>query len=208
MTRARRAASGRAGAPTRVSVSRRQGEKIGRDLTEDDVEPATWFMASLAASFSALDLAQAIAASGGTHVSWRRGGPTAGTCSSRPRSVDRHRSSARSNFDPADPIGSQQPVAALVPFTTHFNVSGQPAISLPMHENADGLPIGVQLVAAYGREDVLLRVASQLEAAHPWADRVPALSRANGRRHATTSDRRWRRRLRRPEASAIDRRAR
>ena len=63
-----------------------------------------------------------------------------------------------------------------VPFTPAFNMSGQPAISLPLHWNADGLPIGVQLVAAYGREDVLIRVAAQLEAAHPWADRHPPTS--------------------------------
>ena len=43
-----------------------------------------------------------------------------------------------------------------------FNVTGQPAISLPLARDASGLPIGVQLVARYGREDVLLRVASQL----------------------------------------------
>ena len=48
------------------------------------------------------------------------------------------------------------------PFTAVFNVTGQPAISLPLARDASGLPIGVQLVARYGREDVLLRVASQL----------------------------------------------
>jgi len=60
-----------------------------------------------------------------------------------------------------------------VVYTPPFNMSGQPAISLPLHRNADGLPIGVQLVAAYGREDLLIRAASQLESAHPWRDHHP-----------------------------------
>jgi amidase len=63
--------------------------------------------------------------------------------------------------------------AEFIAFTPPFNASGQPAINLPLHWNDDGLPIGVQLVATYGREDLLLAVASQLEAAHPWADRRP-----------------------------------
>jgi len=61
------------------------------------------------------------------------------------------------------------------PFCTPFNISGQPAISLPLHWNREGLPIGVQLVAAYGREDVLLRVAAQLEQAFPWKDKRPPI---------------------------------
>ena len=56
-------------------------------------------------------------------------------------------------------------------FTAAFNATGQPAISLPLHWSEDGLPIGVQLVAPLGREDLLLRVAAQLEQAQPWADR-------------------------------------
>jgi len=55
--------------------------------------------------------------------------------------------------------------ADFVSFTPPFNTSGQPAISVPLHVSDDGLPVGVQLVAAYGREDLLISVASQLEAA-------------------------------------------
>ncbi|PRY40620.1 amidase [Umezawaea tangerina] len=64
-------------------------------------------------------------------------------------------------------------VFAYGPFTLVFNISGQPALSLPLGHSANGLPIGVQLVAPTGREDLLFRVARQLEDALPWRDRVP-----------------------------------
>jgi amidase len=62
------------------------------------------------------------------------------------------------------------------PYTATFNVTGQPAISLPLFQGDDGLPLGVQLVGAPAREDVLLSLSAQLEAARPWADRLPALA--------------------------------
>jgi amidase len=79
------------------------------------------------------------------------------------------------SFDspPDNPLHGLFRAASLVPFTPPFNVSGQPALSLPLSWNAQGLPIGVQLVAPYGREDMLLQVAAQLEQALPWADRRP-----------------------------------
>ncbi len=60
-------------------------------------------------------------------------------------------------------------------FTAPFNITGQPAMSVPLHVTASGLPIGVQLVGAPFREDVLFRIAAQLEAAQPWIDRVPGV---------------------------------
>jgi amidase len=88
--------------------------------------------------------------------------------------------------EPPPPLGSfddsgEDPIAALMrgvqtaAFTALFNVTGQPAISLPLHWTEDGLPIGVQLVAPFGAEDALLRVAAQLEEARPWAARIPAV---------------------------------
>jgi amidase len=77
------------------------------------------------------------------------------------------------DFDSDDPDGSHDRIYAATQYSLAFNVTGQPAISLPLHWSADGLPIGVQLVAAYGREDLLIRVAAQLEQAVPWIDRRP-----------------------------------
>lgn len=63
------------------------------------------------------------------------------------------------------------------PFTVVFNLTGQPALSLPLGQSASGLPIGVQFVAPYGREDILIRVAAVLEQALPWRDRTPTAIR-------------------------------
>jgi amidase len=76
-------------------------------------------------------------------------------------------------FTAAGPEQEGPRIASFIPYTAQFNMTGQPAISLPLHWTPDGLPVGVQLAAAYGREDILIRVASQLEQAAPWSDRRP-----------------------------------
>lgn len=89
---------------------------------------------------------------------------------------------------PAPELGrlspAQQPASALewtrhmfgpAPFTATFNTTGHPAISLPLAQTAQGLPVGVQLVAGHGGEDLLIGVAAHLELVMPWAGRRPAL---------------------------------
>jgi amidase len=76
---------------------------------------------------------------------------------------------------PDNPLEGLAMSTTVVLYTAPFNITGQPAISLPLHWSEGGLPVGVQLVAAYGREDLLFQVAAQLEAAAPWADRTPPI---------------------------------
>ncbi len=75
----------------------------------------------------------------------------------------------------ADPTLPMMRAGLICPFTPMFNVSGQPAISLPMHWSAAGLPIGVQLVGKPWGEAELLRVSAQLEQAAPWINRRPVV---------------------------------
>lgn len=148
----------------------------GRELTADDVDAANWAQAEFAKDLTAVDLAKANAAVLGfrrsVHQWWADGWdllltPTLGLPPVKIGEIDPK---------PGDPMAGMKKAAEFVPFTPAFNTSGQPAISLPLHWNAEGLPIGVQLVAAYGREDLLIQVASQLEAASPWVDRRPPLA--------------------------------
>jgi len=145
----------------------------GQPITADDVEPLTWALAEIGRSRNSGEYLAAV----GQHQVLSR--IIAGI--------------HESGFDllltptlgePPPPLGSfddsgPDPMAAFERaflsgcFTAAFNATGQPAISLPLRWSEDGLPIGVQLVAPLGREDLLLRVTSQLEQAVPWGDRIP-----------------------------------
>jgi amidase len=74
------------------------------------------------------------------------------------------------------PIQMLMNSADWVPFTPVFNVTGQPGISLPLHQSRDGLPVGVQLVGPPAGEEMLISLAAQLGRARPWADRRPPVS--------------------------------
>ncbi len=74
--------------------------------------------------------------------------------------------------EPLRAFGRALPFAA---YTAPFNITGQPAVSLPTAWTDDGLPVGVQLVAAPFREDLLVRLSAQVEAARPWAERRPPI---------------------------------
>ena len=159
---------------TQMGLSRRRfSDLLGRPLEDHELEPLNRVQAEFAKHFTAVDYGLALSAVAQYRravQSWWYDGwdllltPTLAELPLKLGTIVN---------DPADPMAPMRRAGQFVPFTPPFNTSGQPAISLPLEWTAEGLPVGVQLVAAYGREDVLLRVASQLEQAKPWAHRTP-----------------------------------
>jgi len=148
-------------------------QSLGREVTPDDVEPATWASAHRTRQATAVDHARALVACTGfrraVHQWWADGydlllTPTTGVPPAPLGTL---------TGDSANPLAGRARSAPYTAFTRAFNITGQPAISLPLSWNSDRLPVGVQLVAAYGREDLLINVAAQLEHARPWMDRKP-----------------------------------
>ena len=147
---------------------------LGRELSTDDLEPVNWVQAEYANSLTAVDLATAQAAMYAFRRRLQQWWADGWDLLLTPTVAEPPPLLSEFAPDPGDPLAQSRRAWTFVPFTPPYNMSGQPAITLPLHWNASGLPIGVQLVAAYGREDVLIQVASQIEAAHPWVDRHPA----------------------------------
>jgi amidase len=145
--------------------------RIGRTLTEADVEPLTWQVAEAGRSVSG---AEVLAVLDRQHelarqaLTWWRGPDREG--------FDILLTPATA--EPGPPLGAYKRGYApgrAGAFTRVFNATGQPALSLPLGWPDDGLPRGVQFVATYGREDVLIRLGAQLERAAPWAHRRPPI---------------------------------
>lgn len=150
-------------------------QRAGRAVTAEDVEPLTWAYAEIGRTFSSTQYVEAVNAAHAWSrrvASWWNGGfdllltPTLAVLPTVLGEL----------VPPADnPLEGAAKATPVAAFCAPFNVTGQPAVSVPLSWNGDGLPVGTQLVAAYGREDLLVRVASQLEAARPWADRRPPI---------------------------------
>jgi amidase len=146
------------------------GATIGRPITEVDVEPSNWVMGSIGRAIPAADYVHSI--------NWLH-------------AWSRRLQAWWEDFDllvspviavPPPPIGwlsdpdlGTERLTSIIQFTPQFNMSGQPAMSLPVHWSPDGLPVGVQFVGPIDDEALLLRVAAQIEAAAPWADRIPPI---------------------------------
>jgi amidase len=149
------------------------GRARGRVIREEDVEPLTWALASMGRGFTGPQYLGAVewlqAFSRRVQEWWEEGFDLllTPTIAEPPPPLGQF-ASPRDN-----PLAGLFRAGSLVPFTPQFNVTGQPAISLPLMWNGDELPIGSQLVGRVGGEDTLIRVAAQLEQAAPWADRRP-----------------------------------
>lgn len=159
----------------------RIGTMAGRPVTESDVEPMTWAVAEVGRTLSGLHYLEAIEF---FHYSTRRMAAFWTAAEEGGAGFDLLLTPTLAELPPAlgqfaatpdNPLNGLFRAASIVPFVAPFNITGQPAISLPLHWSEGGLPVGVQLVGAYGHEDVLLRLAAQLEAAQPWDDRVPTV---------------------------------
>ncbi|HXP19351.1 MAG TPA: amidase [Streptosporangiaceae bacterium] len=78
-------------------------------------------------------------------------------------------------FDEVDPAENFERQKRFTPYTALYNITGQPAVNLPLYWNADGLPIGVMLAARLGDEATLISLSAQVEAARPWRDKHPEI---------------------------------
>ncbi len=152
----------------------------GREVGPDDFEPLTWAQYEMGRDAGAVDYLRALhGAHGWTRRMLQWWAPEADggdgydllltpTMAEPPARLGEM---VGTRDDPWHALARATPFAA---YTAPFNVTGQPAMSVPLYwEAATDLPIGVQLAAAQNREDVLLRVAAQLESARPWAHRRP-----------------------------------
>jgi amidase len=154
-------------------AAREFGQTLGRELTADDIEPVNWVHVERARRLTAVDYAAAEVAGWAFRRTLQQWWADGWDLLLTPTVAEPPLPLTEFENNPEHPTAPMRRAGQFAAFTPPFNMSGQPAISLPLHRNAEGLPVGIQLAAAYGREDVLIRVAAQLESAHPCSSFHP-----------------------------------
>lgn len=149
-------------------------ERLGREAHEEEVEPLTWALVEIGRALNSAQYLKSM------QELQRASRVMANQLTSldvllMPTLAEPPPELGSFDATPDNPLNGLMRAASFVPFTPPFNISGQPAISLPLHWSATGLPIGVQFAGRYGDEETLLALAAQLEQAKPWAERHPPL---------------------------------
>ena len=151
-----------------------RAKAVGKTLEASDVEPLTWSIVELGRGCRAADYARSITtihAVGRVVARFFAGYDMllTPTMCSPPWPIGVLSLSA------GDTTAYFTALNRSIGFTSLFNASGNPAASLPVHWSAQGLPVGVQIVAPFGDEATIFRLAAQIETARPWKDRRPPL---------------------------------
>jgi Asp-tRNA(Asn)/Glu-tRNA(Gln) amidotransferase A subunit family amidase len=159
-----------------ANVARNLGlrwKALGRDPNPADVESGTWAVYQRGLKVTGVQYVDAMAA---IHAAGRRMAAFLSTYDVILSTVLAGPPPKLGYFDQnGDPALFAERVNSYLSVTPLHNATGTPAMSVPLHWTADGLPIGVHFAGRYGEEATLLRLAAQLEEAQPWFDRVPAL---------------------------------
>lgn len=151
------------------------GRLAGREPTAADVEPLTWEMYEHARSQDTVTYLAAqsrLESFARSVVTWMASYDVLLTPALGRRPVRIGEIHGRG----PDPCENYRRSGYFTPYTAVVNVTGQPAIALPLYQGEDGLPTAVQLIGPPAREELLLSLAAQLEAVQPWADRRPSLA--------------------------------
>jgi amidase len=166
-------------------------QRLGRRAVAEDFEPSTWLLHAIGGKTSAGELARLTNAITSTRWAFARfhteydvwltptmARPPARIGEFLPKPAERaviavlRRAPVKALLDKALDELARGMLAAM-PNTQLMNMTGQPAMNLPLHHDADGVPVGVQIVGRLADEATLLRLASQVEAERPWGDRRP-----------------------------------
>ena len=165
----------------RVSLARTLDDAartMGRQVTDKDVEPVTWVMAQAGRSVTSVAYSRAIATMHQVGLAMAKFQQSYDVVLS-PTLAKPPVALGVLSLSPESIAQYTKDVTEFGPYTALYNVTGQPSMSVPLHWSADGLPVGVMFSGRFGEDGLLLRLASQLEKAKPWAGRKPILAKGS-----------------------------